>query len=67
MKIAYQGISFLDAVFVKKGFLEELNGKPEKKSRSKRYSKKSNSKNSKYHGHDMSVFQPSESDCDSLE
>ena len=66
MKIAYQGISFLDAVFVKKGFLEELNSKPGKKSRSKRNSKKSKSTNSKYHVPDMSVFQNSESNCDSL-
>ena len=63
MKIAYQGISFLDAVFVKKGFLEELNSKPGKKSRSKRNSKKSKSTNSKYHDHDMWVLQHSESDC----
>ena len=62
IKIAHQGISFLDAVFVKKGFLEELNGKPGKK----RNSKKSKSTNSKYHVHDTSVFQHSESDCDSL-
>ena len=66
MNIAFKGISFLDAVFVKKGFLEELNSKPGKKSRSKRNSKKSKSTNSKYHVHDTSVFQHSESDCDSL-
>ena len=67
MNIAFKGISFLDAVFVKKGFLEELNSKPRKKSRSKRNSKKSKSTNSNYHVHDTSVFQHSESDCDSLE
>ena len=36
-KIPFQGIPFLDAVFVKKGFLDELNDKPNK-IRSKRKS-----------------------------
>ena len=47
-KIPFQGIPFLDAVFVKKGFLDELNDKLSK-IRSKRKSKKSNSTNSKSH------------------
>ena len=38
-KIPWQGISFLDAVFVKKGFLDELNDKYKSKK------SKSNSKN----------------------
>ena len=48
-KIPFQGIPFLDAVFVKKGFLDELNDKQPSKIRSKRKSKKSNSTNSKSH------------------
>ena len=42
-KIPFQGIPFLDAVFVKKGFLDELNEKtcPNSKSKSKQKSKKS--------------------------
>ena len=40
-KISFKGISFLDAIFVKKGFLDKLNDKPcPSKSRSKRKSKK---------------------------
>ena len=48
-KIPFQGIPFLDAVFVKKGFLDELNDKQPSKIRTKRKSKKSNSNNSKSH------------------
>ena len=64
-KIPWRDISFLDAIFVKKGFLDELNHKPGSKSRSKRKSKKSKSTNSKSHVQDSPVCLNSEVDCDS--
>ena len=63
LKIPFQGIPFLDAVFVKKGFLQELNDKPcPSKSRSKTKSKKSKSTNSKSDFKDSPVCLSS--DCD---
>ena len=55
-KISFKGISFLDAVFVKKGFLEELN--------SKRKTKKSKSTNMEYEVNDSIMKVSSESNCD---
>ena len=69
-KISFRDIPFLDAVFVKKGFLDELNHKsrqPNSRSRSKRKSKKSKSANPKSHVQDSPVCLSSDSDCDSLE
>ena len=59
-KISFRDISFLDAVFVKKGFLEELNSK--RKIISKTKKKKSKSTNTKYDVKDSLVR--IDSDCD---
>ena len=59
-KISFRDISFLDAVFVKKGFLEELNSKRKIISKTKR--KKSKSTNTKYDVKDSLVR--IDSDCD---
>ena len=59
-KISFRDISFLDAVFVKKGFLEELNSK--RKIISKTKKKKSKSTNTKYDVKDSLVG--IDSDCD---
>ena len=61
-KISFKGISFLDAVFVKKGFLEELNSK--RKIGSKRKTKKSKSTNIEYEVNDSIMKVSSESNCD---
>ena len=61
-KISSKGIPFLDAVFVKKGFLDELNSK--RKIRSKGKTKKSKSTNTEYDVKDFIVQLSSESDCD---
>ena len=59
-KISFRDVSFLDAVFVKKGFLEELNSK--RKIISKTKKKKSKSTNTKYDVKDSLVRM--DSDCD---
>ena len=59
-KISFKGIPFLDAVFVKKGFLDELDSK--RKIISKTKEKKSKSTNTKYDVKDFIVGM--DSDCD---